>query len=386
MEHLSTGSGIESSPFNTVQTVHSLLGLAPGQTAPRFNIQNKLPSDMLIVDEASMIDLGMMSHILTALSEDTRLILLGDKDQLASVAPGAVLGDVCSGVELSSGLLQKDKHEVSDGYTLTPHIVILDQHYRFGSGGAIDRLGNAINKGRAKQALELLEHKGLPEISLRPIRNIGDLDNAVKEVASDTFLPLVRCNDPSKSLRMLNHLKLLTPLRNGPFGVAALNTAVQGTLQRANAIAGNHSTQSDWFSGRPIMITRNDYTLRLFNGDIGITMTDRNDRQHRFNVYFEDIDGGIRHVASEQLTHVETAFALTVHKSQGSEFDRVILVLPDKPGPILTRELLYTAVTRARRKVEIWGDAKVFTSTVNTNITRMSGLRHALWGEASPAG
>ena len=381
MKHLSPGSEKDRTVVNEVQTVHRMLGVVPGQTTPRYNAHNNLVSDMVVVDEASMIDLGMMAHILDALTESTRLILLGDKDQLASVAPGAVLGDICSGVEIPLGSPHETPHEVECCRTLAPHIVVLDRRYRFGPGGGIDLLGDAVNRGRANQALELLENSDLPEISLRPVRNVADLHAAIVERVAGAFLPLVQCNDPATSLRMLDRLKLLTPLRGGPFGVAALNTAVKGVLQRANAIVGDHSIHPEWFSGRPIMITRNDYTLRLFNGDIGITLAERADRHHRFIVYFEDTAGGIRPVASEQLTHIETAFALTVHKSQGSEFDRVILVLPDQPSPILTRELLYTAITRARAAVEIWGSANVFTSTVKTNIKRMSGLRQALWGE-----
>ncbi len=377
MEHLSTVSEGDGAMFNAVQTVHRMLGVAPGQTTPRYNFRNKLPSDLVIVDEASMIDLGMMAHLLAALSDSTRLVLLGDKDQLASVAPGAVLGDICSGVGPSATLPQAVPHEVVRSHTPTPHIVVLDQGYRFGSGGGIDLLSDAVNSGRAKQALELLDNSDLTGISLRSVRNTADLDAAVDALAADAFLALVQCDDPATALRMLDRLKLLTPLRGGPFGVAALNRAVQGALQRANAVAGH----PEWFSGRPVMITRNDYTLRLFNGDIGIAMAGRTDRRQRFRVYFEDAEGGIRSVAAEQLAHLETAFALTVHKSQGSEFDRVVLVLPDRPSPILTRELLYTAITRARAAVEIWGGADVFSSAVKTTINRMSGLRHALWGE-----
>lgn len=381
MEQLSTVSEGDRAAFSTVQTVHRMLGVAPGQTTPRYNSRNKLPSDVVVVDEASMIDLGMMAQILDALSDSTHLILLGDKDQLASVAPGAVLGDICSHVEPSVAIVQEVQHEVESSHILTPHIVVLAQRYRFGPEGGIDLLGSAINKGRAEQALELLENSDLPDITLRSVRNIADLHAAIDALAPDAFQPLVQCNDPATSLRMLDRLKLLTPLRGGPFGVAALNTAMQDALQRANAIAGHHSTPSDWFSGRPIMITRNDYTLRLFNGDIGITMAEDADRLHRFKVYFKDAAGGMRSVAAEQLTQVETAFATTVHKSQGSEFECVILILPDRPSPILTRELLYTAVTRARSAVEIWGTAGVFSSAVKTEIKRMSGLRHALWGE-----
>lgn len=381
MEQLSTASKEDRAVFSTVQTVHRMLGVSPGQTTPRYNSRNKLPSDVVVVDEASMIDLGMMAQILDALSDSTHLILLGDKDQLASVAPGAVLGDICSHVEPSVAILQEVQHAVESSHPLAPHIVVLAQRYRFGPGGGIDLLGSAINRGRAEQALELLENSDLPDITLRSVRNIADLHAAIDALVPDAFQPLVQCNDPATSLRMLDRLKLLTPLRGGPFGVAALNTAVQDALQRANAIASHHSTSSDWFSGRPIMITRNDYTLRLFNGDIGITMAEDADRQHRFKVYFKDAAGGMRSVAAEQLTQVEAAFATTVHKSQGSEFERVILILPDRPSPILTRELLYTAVTRARSAVEIWGTDSVFSSAVKTEIKRMSGLRHALWGE-----
>jgi exodeoxyribonuclease V alpha subunit len=321
----------------------------------------------------------MMANLLAAISSETRLILLGDKDQLASVAPGAVLGDICGGFKGNA----RTQHGVEQSHGASApignHIVVLQERYRFGAGSGIDSLGRAVKDGEAQQALALLNDPNIQQINLRSVADPKRFETAIQTVVSNAISQLFACNDPLEGLKELDGFKLLTPLREGPFGVEALNAAVERALMDMNAIRARYQPNTEWYAGRPVMITRNDYTHRLFNGDIGITMTERVNEQIRFGVYFTDTEGGLKRLSTEELAHYETAYAMTVHKSQGSEFDDVVLVLPSQESPILSRELLYTAITRARKSVEIWGDAKVFASAVNTSTERMSGLAYALW-------
>ena len=365
--------------FESASTVHRMLGAIPGQMEFRYNSQRKLPADMIVVDEASMIDLGMMANLLAAISSETRLILLGDKDQLASVAPGAVLGDICSGLKGDAPAQHDVQQPHGTGAAIGNHIVVLQERYRFGTGGGIDSLGRAVKDGQAQQALALLSDPNIQHINLRSVADPKRFAAAIQTVVSNAISQLFACNDPAEGLKELDRFKLLTPLREGPYGIKALNSAVERALMDKNAIGARYPTNTEWYAGRPVMITRNDYTHRLFNGDIGITMAERVNEQIRFSVYFTDTEGGLKRLSTEELAYFETAYAMTVHKSQGSEFDKVVLVLPSQASPILSRELLYTAITRARKSVEIWGDAKVFTSAVNTGIERMSGLAYALW-------
>jgi exodeoxyribonuclease V alpha subunit len=379
MQDLLTESENDQLVFESASTVHRMLGAIPGQLEFRFNSRRKLPADMIVVDEASMIDLGMMANLLAALSSDTQLILLGDKDQLASVAPGAVLGDICSGINGNESPQHGVKQPHGAGTPIGNHIVVLQERYRFGIGGAIDSLGRAIKSGRARQALALLNDPNIQPINIRSVAEPKLLETAIQTVVSHAISRIFACDDPAEALQELDGFKLLTPLRDGPYGVESLNSAVERALVDMNAIRVRNPANTEWYAGRPVMITRNDYAHRLFNGDIGITMTERINKQIRYVVYFTDIKGGLKRLSTEELAYYETAYAMTVHKSQGSEFENVVLVLPTQESPILSRELLYTGITRARKSVEIWGDAKVFISAVNTGIKRMSGLAYALW-------
>ena len=174
-----------------------------------------------------------------------------------------------------------------------------------------------------------------------------------------------------------NEFKILCALKIGPFGVTSVNNLAEQVLIRENLIGDHPVGSHPWYRGRPVMITRNDYSLGLYNGDIGITLPDPDDDQ--LHVYFQDTSGGVRRFLPHRLPEHETVYAMTVHKSQGSEFDHVILILPDKDYPLLTRELIYTGLTRARQKVSIWGTELVLTTAISRKIERSSGLRDALW-------
>jgi len=176
-----------------------------------------------------------------------------------------------------------------------------------------------------------------------------------------------------------NEFKILCALKIGPFGVNAVNHLAEQVLRRENLILNVPLTSYPWYKGRPVLITRNDYHLGLFNGDIGITLPNPDASDDKLHVYFPDASGGFRRFLPHRLPEHETVFAMTVHKSQGSEFDHVILILPDKDYPLLTRELIYTGLTRARKMVSIWGTESVFKTAIVRKIERTSGLRDALW-------
>lgn len=362
------------------QTLHRLLGAMPGKTQYRYHQDNPLPADVIIVDEASMIDLALMAKLMQAVSPSAKLILVGDKDQLASVEAGSVLGDICAGISGDNG---SKKQRVSKSYAvagnhLADHIVVLGKSYRFSAGSGIGRLAGAINAGEGRQALALLEDPEERDVVFKNITGIQELKKALRQVVSGDIAPAFAMDEPHHRLRHFNTLKILSPIRKGPFGVAALNQIVENVLGRLGCIQWLSAQEDQWYPGRPVMLMRNDYHHNLFNGDVGVTMTHAGGPSP-MRVAFTQSSGGIQWLTPEQLPAHETVYAMTVHKSQGTEFNKVVLVLPDRDVPLLTRELIYTAVTRARKRVEIWGDPDILIASVERRIHRASGLRQGLW-------
>jgi exodeoxyribonuclease V alpha subunit len=172
---------------------------------------------------------------------------------------------------------------------------------------------------------------------------------------------------------------ILCATRKGPFGVEAVNAYVETALKRMGFIRETGFHRREWYPGRPVLITRNNYDLGLFNGDIGITLPDQSSTDGRLYVFFSGSEGDVRRFLPSRLSDHETAFAMTVHKSQGSEFDHVLLVLPDRDSPLLTKELVYTGITRARKEVTLWGSETIIRTAVSRKIKRASGLKDALW-------
>jgi exodeoxyribonuclease V alpha subunit len=339
-----------------VTTLHRLLGRRRDSVSFRHNAENPLPIDVLIVDEASMIDLAMMAKVLDAAPANARVILLGDKDQLASIDTGYVLGDLCD----ASGALAE------------AHLVQLEKNYRFGAESGIGRLSRAINEGDAESARAVLDD-GATDVRWRPLPAANRIAKTLGEQCIERCRGFIEAPTPEEALRRLGEFQILCAVREGPFGVRAINAAVEQTLVNAGVIA----SARPWFHGMPIMITRNDYGLGLFNGDVGLILRDAaGDGELR--AFFPDASGVARRVLPSRLPAHEMAFAMTVHKSQGSEFGTVLTILPPVDVPILTRELLYTAVTRAREAVEIWGNEQVFATAIARRVQRRSGLRDAL--------
>jgi exodeoxyribonuclease V alpha subunit len=338
-------------------TLHKLLGLR-GDDADRP--LSPVVADAVVVDEASMVDLGMMARLLTAVPASARLILLGDKDQLASVEAGAVLAQLCARASLAD------------------QTVTLTHSQRFGKESAIGHWAARVNAGDSGAVVA--DFKDLPSWSADaadPVRRLGgDLRRTLPDVVRqgwrdwqarfEALQASRRDCDDSTALALLDDFakfQILCALREGPEGMGALN-------QHAEKAFG-FDAREGWYAGRPVMVTRNDYQLKLMNGDIGLCLP----REGGKRVAFRDAEGKLRWVLPSRLEDVETVFAMTVHKSQGSEWPDLLLALPGKAAPVLTRELLYTGLTRAKQRFTLLApDVGVLAETVKRRVRRSGGL------------
>ena len=364
-ERLSGRDGPRQTLPAEVATIHRLLGVKPGAASCRYNRENRLACDVLVVDEASMVDLPLMARLLEALPDSAGVILLGDRDQLASVEAGAVLADICAGPAAPS-------HGGAD----LPAVVQLTRSYRFGRDSGIGNLSRLVNAGDGEAALDLLSSGRYGDVSWRSLPAGRAFAGAFKERVREGYGAYLRAATPAAALDELDRFRVLTPHRKGTWGVENLNLLCRDAL-------GLHGLDDHMESRMtPVMVTGNNYELGLFNGDTGVLMHDP--ASGRLAAWFDDPDTGLRGLSPLRLPSHESAFALTVHKSQGSEYDRVLLILPERVSEALSRELLYTALTRARSHVEIWGTEEVFRCTVERRTVRSSGLRERLWGETLP--
>jgi len=332
----------------TASTLHRGLGRrADSATRFRHNSENPLPADVVIVDEASMVDLAMMTKLIEAIPSAGRLILLGDKDQLASVEAGAILGDIyAAGLENCTAELTHS--------------------HRYDGTSGIGQLARAVIAGDADRAMHALATAN--RVALRELESISDLGRVLTPVVNATFMHLRRAA-PAEKLSILSELRILTAHRNGPFGATHCNPIVEQILGNANHL----QLDRDWYEGRPIIVTANDYQLDLWNGDVGVI--GRAEENASLAAFFQGRDRNtLRHLSPARLPDHETVFAMTVHKSQGSEFGRILLLLPDRPSPVLTRELIYTAITRAREHVDICGSESVLRHAIGRRVRRASGL------------
>ena len=354
-----------------VTTLHRLLGPRPGSRLFRHDRHNPLHADLVVVDEASMIDQELTARLLDALRPETRLVLVGDKDQLASVEAGAVLGELCEGADAGNytadtvtWVSENSGDDISawqaNGTPLQQHIVKLRESRRFRGEGGIGAFAEAVRTGQFRQANALLDSED-PAIGRLQLTSS---DAAALEQASAAgyrhYLETLRDTRPTGDdwettrtwaqgvLKALTDYQVLAAVRQGPLGVVQLNRRIAHQLKTEGLI----ERDSGWFEGRPVMVTRNDYELGLMNGDVGICLKTRlpGESEPRLRVAFELPDHGIRLFLPSRLEAVESVFAMTVHKSQGSEFREVLVVLSQPALEQSGRELLYTAVTRARER------------------------------------
>jgi exodeoxyribonuclease V alpha subunit len=385
-------------------TIHRILGFLPNSPYFRHNAKNHLAADVIIIDEASMVDLPLMAKLMQAVPASARLILLGDRHQLASVQPGSVLGDICHSASMKSfsdsfcrfitehtgdSLAPVSKYDAGkENDLLQDSFVELVQSYRFSPESSIARLAAAVKEGDADTALDLLlsgKNNGITWSELPSPDQIAP--RLLSWPGFEHYALLQHSLDPDACFDVLDRFRLLCSLRSGPYGMEKINSILSQQIvqQSMVKVSRSHPAVSKplmpFQPGQPLMVTRNDYSLQLFNGDVGVVLPDPH-RHDMLRVFFRKDSGSIHDIPPAMLPAHETVFAMTVHKSQGSEFDTVLLILPDRDFPVLTRELLYTAITRARHKVEIWGKKEIFRSAVQRRIKRTSGLSEALWGTA----
>ncbi|MDI5983358.1 exodeoxyribonuclease V subunit alpha [Halomonas sp. M4R5S39] len=435
-----------------VTTLHRLLGSRPDTRHFRHHAGNPLALDVLVIDEASMVDIEMMAAVLTALPPRARLVLLGDKDQLASVEAGAVLGDLCQRAEGGHYTRQtaewleavtgaplpeqyRDDYHGTPGQPLDQAIAMLRVSHRFDAASGIGRLAEAVNRPldaghiakEKRRAVRQVFEQSYTDLARLRLADADDpaLDKLVVDGAPAGFpnsgqgrhdprgeplapptgyrhyLEVLRDQRPTETsfgeagseerapfdawaravLEAHGRFQLLCALRRGPWGIEGLNPRIGQALRRARLIAASdHELESGWFEGRPVLVTRNDYGLGLMNGDIGITLALPDARapgRALLRVAFPASDGSgqIKWVLPSRLQTVETVFAMTVHKSQGSEFTHTALLLPDAPNPILTRELVYTGITRARDWLTVVETGRgMLDEAVTREVMRVSGL------------
>lgn len=390
-------------------TLHRLLGWQP-RTPTRFrhDADRPLAADVVVVDECSMVDLSLMAKLVDAVPAHARLVLLGDRDQLASVEAGSILADVCGadgaapfrgGAAFAARLAAAcdaptlaapapagpaSAGPASDGPpppAIADCVVRLVVSHRFRDDGGIGALARAVNAGdRAAMYAALCDDPTGQVTFVETAAARPDLA-ALRRLALPAYRAAVQADAPHAALDALDRFRLLAAHRDGAFGVAGLNAEI------VRALAGERSLPREalgggWYHGQPVLVTENDRALELYNGDVGVVLRDGTGTGAggALRVWFRAGAGRVRAVAPARLPAHETVFAMTVHKSQGSEFDEVVLVLPPAPSPVLTRELLYTGVSRARARVTVVGSRPVLDAAIAERVQRASGLRAALWG------
>ncbi|NDL65529.1 exodeoxyribonuclease V subunit alpha [Acerihabitans arboris] len=370
-------------------TLHRLLGAQPNSQRMRYHQGNQLHVDILIIDEASMVDLPMMASLIAALPPRAKVIFLGDRCQLASVEAGAVLGDICFyaengySPERNAQLRRLTGCDLPAGTPVPGHaagdsLCLLRKSYRFDDSSGIGRLADAVNRGDSPGTLALLKAAKEADVDYAPVRDGDDYLRLLAGCVAGyrQYLLLVRAGaGPVAILTAFNQYRLLCALREGPFGVAGLNARIEHALAQAGLVKRPADASARGYAGRPLMITRNAPALGLYNGDIGIMLLNG---QSELRVCFPLPDGTIKAVPLSRLPDHETAFAMTVHKSQGSEFTHTALVLPNQFLPVLTRELVYTAITRARQRLSVYANDDVLSQAIATPTERRSGLKDLL--------
>ncbi|XID74566.1 exodeoxyribonuclease V subunit alpha [Alkanindiges sp. WGS2144] len=346
-------SGIESSHIQTAQTVHRLLGLG-SNGKPRYHAQAPLPYDLIVLDEGSMLDLALASLLFAAIAAGTRLIILGDADQLAAVDAGAVLADLQQTPALKS------------------YQIHLTESKRFSATQGIGQLATAILQQDISQFWQAFIQS--PQ-QLRHVDPQTLTDQQLFEQLWQGFIPYAQAlkagDAPEQLFAAFDTYRILTAMRAGHLGTQKINQEMSKRLQVS--INGAAST-NEWFVGRPVMMNRNDYGLQLSNGDIGLCLQDE---QGKWQVYFPHLKQGIA-ITRLPLHEITTAFALTIHKSQGSEFNHVAVIIESAAKELLSRELLYTAVTRARQKVDLWGEQISIEQALKNKALRHTGFKRLL--------
>lgn len=337
-------------------SIHRLLGWTSKPGVFRHNKENPIEADLLIVDEASMVDLALMSLLLDAVKPEASIVLLGDKDQLTSVEAGNVLGDIFIAA--------------SNGFINSSVVTEFTESFRFKSGTGIGELAKAVNANISEEKLDLL----LKNFGNDTIKFIDSSEkNCFEFIESsvvENFADIFKKSSLEKVFEILDKFRILCASRKGRFGVEEINGFCEKVLRNIDLI----KRDDIWYHGRPIMVLENDYDLELFNGDCGLIL----ENEGRKKAVFRDSDSGFKTFPISVLPQVETVYAMTIHKSQGSEYENVMIILPDSDMPILTKELIYTAITRAKKRVTLICDKKLFCLAAFRSAVRSSGLVSAI--------
>lgn len=369
--------------FDKIQpvTIHRLLGYIPGSIDFKHNENNQLDFDVIIIDESSMIDVPLMAKLFNAIHEESRIILLGDKNQLASVEAGSIFGDLCKSIGDEINIFDDSRIEtlnkfietgkIDSNYSQnTPSIgnciAELKKSYRFSGHTGIGQFAKEIligNNIAVEQYSSLSEAEG---VFIQPSHESAECEQYFSK-----FKDYITEKDISEALIKLNNVKILCATRNGINGVEEMNALVEKYLRNKKLIR----TRNEFYKNRPILITKNDYSLGLYNGDVGIC---RENEEGQMRVYFEDSESenGLKAIIPSFIQSFETVYAMTIHKSQGSEFDHIVMTLPPsgKGEALLTRELVYTGITRGKQTVLLITDETVLNEAINTPVERVSGI------------
>ncbi len=388
------------------KTIHRLLGYIPNSPYFRHNTKNPLSADVLIVDESSMVSLPLMAKLISALKPEARLVLLGDQNQLASVESGAILADICAAVRINSfsaefvGEFAKFAPSAPrpapscQASGLSDLAVSLEINHRFKGEGKekIADVSRFVNEGDAENALSALplhpEFQDCQEIGTTEMHHIckiplpdkRDLKKILKKIVEkSSYSSFHHAKDIREAFDIFNEFRVLCSNRKGPFGMERINFLIMEILSEFDG--ANSAGRTIHCKGSPILITENDYALKLYNGDTGLVWRDdSNSSEGELRAYFPKSDqaGEFNSFPISRLPEHELAYAMTVHKAQGSGFKRVLVVLPDKHNPILSRELIYTAITRAMEEVNLMIRDEVFSLAVKSQMERSSGLQDLL--------
>jgi exodeoxyribonuclease V alpha subunit len=383
--------------FNRLQpaTLHRLLGWNAGNPYFKHNAENPLPHDLIIIDESSMIDVAMFAKLLAAVGKGSRIILLGDKDQLASVEAGSLFGDLCKAPAALNVFSETMRHFMNDfikdpsqqitpeysagnsRHTLFQHIVELRYSHRFKDDQAIGKISKAVIQNDVPALQSFLEHNLFKEVQID-----ASYDSGVFDTFIEGYVAICESEQPweetsiKKALNHLNTLRILCAVKEGEQGVNRLNSRVEAYLVNKKCI----QMDTEFYEHRPIMVTKNNYALGLYNGDIGILRKDANGIMRAW--FIENAADGtiqLKSVLPGFITRMQTVFAMTIHKSQGSEFEKALVILPQSGRQdLLTRELLYTGITRAKEKVIIQSSKETFMEAAKAFVERGSGVTDRL--------
>lgn len=364
---------------DSASTLHRLLGVKTNSHNFHYNNEKKLPFDILLIDETSMIDLPLMCRLLRAIKKDCRVILLGDADQLPPVAAGSILADLmvkkitCYSQSNSQQLNKLTGFDIPIAKESYDYLTVLQKSHRFDGFGEIGQLARLVINGKAEPGWNLLQQaKKQITIVKHQAANLS-IDNLIEQY----YVPLFSSSlELTQAFECLNQFRFLVVTRSGGQGVSTINNYIEDYLLKNKYI----KEAKEFYPGRPIMVAKNNYLVGLYNGDIGLLWL--NGQGQLYAVFPESNDtDSFRWLSLGRLPAVETVYAMTIHKTQGSEFSHAALILPQYDSPVLSRELLYTGITRASSKLTIYSDKSIWELAVKRKIKRYSGLKQRFLGD-----